>query len=65
MGAEFNVGLSLLTFNYYLRLTYEPKYFTLTWTLDYQYSSDFGKLNIIHYLMIDILMACMIRVACR
>eukprot|EP01031_Cornospumella_fuschlensis_P029236 gene29236-35291_t len=41
VGAEFNVGLSLLTFNYYLRLTYEPKYFTLTWTLDYQYSSDF------------------------
>ena len=44
MGAEFNVGLSLLTFNYYLRLTYEPKYFTLTWTLDYQYSSDFGMI---------------------
>jgi ribosome-associated toxin RatA of RatAB toxin-antitoxin module len=40
-SAEFNVGLSLLTFTYYLRLTYEPKYFTLTWTMDYEYNSDF------------------------
>ena len=32
-----------MTFGYYLRLTFEPNYYTLTWTLDYQYSSDFGK----------------------
>eukprot|EP01039_Chlorochromonas_danica_P002162 gene2163-2360_t len=41
VGAEFNVALSLLSFNYYLALTFEPKYYTLTWTLDYKYSSDF------------------------
>ncbi len=43
MGAEFNLGVSLLTFRYYLQLTQEPKYNTLTWTLDYQYNSDFGE----------------------
>lgn len=42
-GAEFSVGVSLMTFGYYLRLTFEPRYYTLTWTLDYQYSSDFGE----------------------
>ncbi len=42
-GAEFNVGVSLLTFTYFLKLKFDPAYFTMTWTLDYQYSSDFGK----------------------
>jgi ribosome-associated toxin RatA of RatAB toxin-antitoxin module len=41
MKAEFNVGLSLLKFRYYLFLTHEPAYNTLTWTLDYRYNSDF------------------------
>jgi hypothetical protein len=43
IGANFEVGLFPLTFSYYLLLTYEPKYQTFTWTLDYRYSSDFGK----------------------
>ncbi len=43
IGAEFNVGLSLLKFKYYLMLTHEPSLNTFTWTLDYRYSSDFGE----------------------
>lgn len=43
IGALFKVGVSFVTFGYYLRLKYNPKYMTYTWTLDYQYSSDFGK----------------------
>ena len=39
--AKFNVGISLLGFGYYLVLTFEPRYNTYTWTLDYQYNSDF------------------------
>ena len=31
-----------MRFGYFLSLTYEPKYLTYTWTLDYQYNSDFG-----------------------
>lgn len=31
-----------MRFGYYLFLTHEPKYNTLTWTLDYRYNSDFG-----------------------
>lgn len=42
-GAEFNIGLMGLNFKYFLKLTHEPKYNTLTWTLDYKYNSDFGK----------------------
>ena len=40
-GAQFKVGISLMTFTYFLKLTYEPKYHTLTWTLDYSKYSDF------------------------
>lgn len=40
-GAQFKVGVSLMTFTYFLKLTYEPKYHTLTWTLDYSKYSDF------------------------
>ena len=43
IGAMFKVGVSFVTFGYYLRLKYNPSYMTYTWTLDYQYSSDFGK----------------------
>jgi hypothetical protein len=43
MGALFKVGVSIVTFGYYLRLKYDPNYMTYTWTLDYQYNSDFGK----------------------
>ena len=39
--AKFNVGISLVGFGYYLVLTFEPRYNTYTWTLDYQYNSDF------------------------
>ena len=42
--AEFKIGVSIMTFTYYLVLTYEPKYNSFTWTLDYSRSSDFGKL---------------------
>lgn len=40
-GAYFTVGVSLMTFNYYLLLTYDPELNTLVWTLDYKYNSDF------------------------
>jgi hypothetical protein len=33
-----------LSFGYFLKLRREPKHNTLTWTLDYRSSSDFGKL---------------------
>jgi Polyketide cyclase / dehydrase and lipid transport len=39
--AKFNVGISLVGFGYYLVLTHEPRYNTYTWTLDYEYNSDF------------------------
>ena len=42
-GAMFKVGVSFVTFGYYLRLKYDPSYSTYTWTLDYRYSSDFGR----------------------
>jgi carbon monoxide dehydrogenase subunit G len=41
IGALFRVGVSFVTFGYYLLLTYEPEYNTYTWTLDYRYASDF------------------------
>ena len=47
--AEFKVGVSIMTFTYYLVLTYEPKYNSFTWTLDYSRSSDFGKLTVYAY----------------
>lgn len=40
-GARMDVGVMGLNFGYFLLLTHEPKYNTLTWTLDYQYNSDF------------------------
>ena len=47
MGASFDVGVSLLNFNYYLMLSHEPQYQTFTWTLDYRYHSDFGTNRIL------------------
>lgn len=43
MGAKFDIGVLGMRFGYFLMLTHEPKYNTLTWTLDYRYNSDFGK----------------------
>jgi len=40
-GAQFTVGLFGMRFGYFLKLTREAKYNTLTWTLDHKYSSDF------------------------
>lgn len=40
-GAQFTVGLFGMRFGYFLKLTREPKYNTLTWTLDHKYNSDF------------------------
>jgi len=37
-----------MRFGYYLFLTHEPKYNTLTWTLDYRYNSDFDD-NVGHW----------------
>jgi hypothetical protein len=42
-GAEFDIGLLGFKFKYFLKLTHEPRFSTLTWTLDYTKNSDFGK----------------------
>jgi hypothetical protein len=47
-GAEFDIGLLGFKFKYFLKLTHEPRYNTLTWTLDYTKNSDFGKLLRLH-----------------
>jgi ribosome-associated toxin RatA of RatAB toxin-antitoxin module len=39
-GAEFGIGVMGLKLQYFLQLTHEPKYNTLTWTLDYKRNSD-------------------------
>jgi hypothetical protein len=41
--AQFDVGVMGLNVGYFLDLTHEPKYETLTWTLDYKRNSDFGN----------------------
>ena len=51
-GAVFAVGIFPLSFTYYLTLTYEPKYNTYTWTLDYSKSSDFDD-NTGHWQVLD------------
>eukprot|EP01032_Pedospumella_encystans_P028610 gene28610-32312_t len=48
VGAAFEVGIGLITFNYYLLLKHEPKYQTFTWSLDYRYYSDFDD-NVGHW----------------
>lgn len=47
-GAKFDVGVMGMRFGYFLLLTHEPKYNTLTWTLDYKYNSDFDD-NVGHW----------------
>ena len=34
-GAKFDIGVMGMRFGYFLMLTYEPKFETFTWTLDY------------------------------
>jgi hypothetical protein len=53
-GAMFKVGVSIVTFGYYLRLKYDPSYMTYTWTLDYQYNSDFGKIFTFAFYLISV-----------
>lgn len=36
------MGVMGLSFSYFMKLRHEPQHNTLTWTLDYRYSSDFG-----------------------
>ena len=52
--ALFKVGVSFVTFGYYLKLKYDPSYMTYTWTLDYDFSSDFGKFKILILLLFSI-----------
>jgi hypothetical protein len=48
-GATFDIGLLGFKFKYFLKLTHEPKYNTLTWTLDYTKNSDFDD-NVVRIL---------------
>ena len=48
MGAEFKVGVMGMNFGYFLKLTHEPRWNTLTWTLDYTKNSDFDD-NVGHW----------------
>ena len=48
VGARFDVSALTMGFRYWLALTYEPKFNTLTWTLDYNFNSDFDD-NIGHW----------------
>jgi hypothetical protein len=41
-SARFDVSAMTMGFRYWLALTYEPAYATYTWTLDYNFESDFG-----------------------
>ena len=48
VGAKYNIGLLGMGFGYFLMHTYQPKYNTLTWTLDYSKNSDFDD-NVGHW----------------
>eukprot|EP01032_Pedospumella_encystans_P020397 gene20397-23170_t len=39
-GAKFSVGVMGMNIEYYLNLRHEPKYNTLSWTLDFRHTSD-------------------------
>lgn len=43
-GIEFVVGIPLFTLSYYLMLVDNPMHSTISWTLDYRYSSDFDDI---------------------
>jgi len=47
-GAKFDVSIMGMGIGYYLLLTHEPAYNTLTWTLDYKRNSDFDD-NVGHW----------------
>lgn len=44
VGAEFKLSSFGFSLTYFLNITINPQVRTLTWTLDYRYNSDFGKL---------------------
>ena len=41
--AKFVLGMYGLSMPYYVHITHEPKYDTVTWTLDYSRLSTLGK----------------------
>lgn len=41
-GAKFSIGVMGMNIRYYLKLRHEPKYNTLSWTLDFRHTSDIG-----------------------
>jgi len=47
-SAQFNVRVSILSFSYFLIMKFKPELNTVTWTMDYQYSSDFDD-NVGHW----------------
>ena len=55
-AAKFDISVLGMKFGYFLDLTHEPKYNTLTWTLDYRYNSDFDD-NVGHWQVIPCLVS--------
>ena len=51
-GARFDTAALGVGFRYWLALKYEPKYNTFTWTLDYDYNSDFDE-NVGHWQVME------------
>ena len=51
-GARFDTAALGMGFRYWLALRYEPKYDTFTWTLDYNYNSDFDD-NVGHWQVME------------
>jgi len=45
-GAKFSVGAMGMNIEYYLKLRHEPKYNTLSWTLDFRHTSDLGNFSL-------------------
>ena len=53
-NAKFDISVLGMKFGYFLALTHEPKYNTLTWTLDYRYNSDFDD-NVGHWQVLTLI----------
>ena len=51
-GARFDTVAMGMGFRYWLALKHEPKYNTFTWTLDYNYNSDFDD-NVGHWQVME------------
>lgn len=51
-GARFDTAALGMGFRYWLALKHEPKYNTFTWTLDYNYNSDFDD-NVGHWQVME------------